>query len=124
MAVEIRSWFLKELEIEIPVIKILSGGSVAQLLQYGLDKMPARLTPKLNGGVADVPAAPIAVKPAVSLPSGSQSDSDARSITKDSSDDEIASSATTPQLIDSDHALQVPVDKIASLVSVVPVFAP
>jgi len=48
VAVEIRSWFLKELTIEIPVLKILSGGSVSQLLDFAVEKIPAALTPKLN----------------------------------------------------------------------------
>nr|A0A7L9EYL1.1 RecName: Full=Hybrid PKS-NRPS synthetase xenE; AltName: Full=Xenoacremones biosynthesis cluster protein E [Xenoacremonium sp. BF-2018a]QOJ72663.1 XenE [Xenoacremonium sp. BF-2018a] len=45
VAVEIRSWFLKELETEIPVFKVLSGGSVTQLVEYAIGSMPAELTP-------------------------------------------------------------------------------
>lgn len=48
VAVEIRSWFLKEIETEIPVFKVLSGGSVTQLLEYAIENMPAKLTPKQN----------------------------------------------------------------------------
>ena len=48
VAVEIRSWFLKEIETEIPVFKVLSGGSVTQLLEYAVDNMPVKLTPNLN----------------------------------------------------------------------------
>ncbi|KAK5807439.1 hypothetical protein VI817_001697 [Penicillium citrinum] len=49
VAVEIRSWFGKEIETEIPVFKVLSGGSVAQLLEYAIDNMPAKLVPHSNG---------------------------------------------------------------------------
>lgn len=49
MAVEIRSWFLKEIEAEIPVFKVLSGGSVTQLLEYAIENMPAKLIPNQSG---------------------------------------------------------------------------
>ena len=48
VAVEIRSWFLKEIETEIPVFKVLSGSSVTELLEYAVENMPARLTPNRN----------------------------------------------------------------------------
>lgn len=46
IAVEVRSWFLKELEIDMPVLKILSGGTIADLISFAVDKLPAELTPK------------------------------------------------------------------------------
>lgn len=49
VAVEIRSWFLKEIETEIPVFNVLSGGSVSQLLEYAIENMPTKLTPNQNG---------------------------------------------------------------------------
>jgi hybrid polyketide synthase / nonribosomal peptide synthetase ACE1 len=48
VAVEVRSWFLKELEIDMPVLKILSGGSIADLLSFSVEKLPAELTPRLG----------------------------------------------------------------------------
>ena len=48
MAVEVRSWFLKELKTDIPVLKVLSGGSVATLCQQTLEKMPKTLTPNMG----------------------------------------------------------------------------
>ncbi|KAK0741489.1 polyketide synthetase [Schizothecium vesticola] len=53
VAVEIRSWFLKEIETEIPVFKVLSGGSVTQLLEYAIENMPAKLAPNQNGETSD-----------------------------------------------------------------------
>ncbi|OKL60321.1 hypothetical protein UA08_04451 [Talaromyces atroroseus] len=53
VAVEIRSWFLKELEVDMPVLKILGGASVSDLLIFALDKLPDELIPK----VAAIPEA-------------------------------------------------------------------
>ncbi|OIW26267.1 putative equisetin synthetase [Coniochaeta ligniaria NRRL 30616] len=43
MAVEIRTWFLKELEVDVPVLKILSGGSVLDLVTFGCEHLPKHI---------------------------------------------------------------------------------
>ncbi|KAL1875163.1 putative Hybrid PKS-NRPS biosynthetic cluster [Diaporthe australafricana] len=43
MAVEVRSWFLKELEVDVPVLKILSGISIPDLLAHALERVPATI---------------------------------------------------------------------------------
>ncbi|KUJ20445.1 polyketide synthetase [Mollisia scopiformis] len=58
VAVEIRSWFLKEIETDIPVFKVLSGGSVTQLVEYAIENMPFGLTP--NRGESSEVSAPVA----------------------------------------------------------------
>lgn len=40
VAVEVRSWFLKELQVDIPVLKVVGGASVAELCQKALEKLP------------------------------------------------------------------------------------
>lgn len=50
MAVEVRSWFLKELEVDIPVLKILGGSSVTDLLAEAMERVPV--------SVADISALP------------------------------------------------------------------
>ncbi|KAJ5660072.1 equisetin synthetase [Penicillium longicatenatum] len=40
MAVEVRTWFLKELEVDIPVLKILGGASITDLLTEALERVP------------------------------------------------------------------------------------
>jgi acyl transferase domain-containing protein/NAD(P)-dependent dehydrogenase (short-subunit alcohol dehydrogenase family) len=40
VAVDIRAWFLKELEVDVPTLKIMGGGSVADLVKAALEKMP------------------------------------------------------------------------------------
>lgn len=43
VAVEVRSWFLKELKVDIPVLKVVGGASVAELCERALDKLPEEL---------------------------------------------------------------------------------
>ncbi|KGO39265.1 Acyl transferase/acyl hydrolase/lysophospholipase [Penicillium expansum] len=40
MAVEVRTWFLKELDLDIPVLKILGGSSVVDLLGDAISLLP------------------------------------------------------------------------------------
>jgi Phosphopantetheine attachment site len=39
VAVEIRAWFLQELAVDLPVLKILGGASVADLVDYSMQKL-------------------------------------------------------------------------------------
>ncbi|KAL7925223.1 polyketide synthase [Trichoderma austrokoningii] len=43
VAVEIRSWFLKEVNVDMPVLKILSGASLADICQDALVMLPSTL---------------------------------------------------------------------------------
>lgn len=40
IAVEIRSWFVKELDVDIPVLKILNADSIANLCQEAVSRLP------------------------------------------------------------------------------------
>ena len=40
VAVDIRAWFLKELGVDMPMLKILGGSSIADLVKAALEKMP------------------------------------------------------------------------------------
>ncbi|KAE8132029.1 hypothetical protein BDV38DRAFT_297328 [Aspergillus pseudotamarii] len=44
VAVMVRSWFLKEIEVDIPVLKILDGSCISDLLQVAVQKIPASIT--------------------------------------------------------------------------------
>jgi hybrid polyketide synthase/nonribosomal peptide synthetase ACE1 len=48
LAVEIRSWFVKTLEVNIPVLKILSGVPVAELISIATETIPPSLVPNIN----------------------------------------------------------------------------
>ncbi|KAJ6789492.1 hypothetical protein PWT90_00293 [Aphanocladium album] len=52
VAVEVRSWFLKELKVDVPVLKIVGGTSLAELCSYVLEKLPSELT----GTIGNQPA--------------------------------------------------------------------
>lgn len=48
VAVDIRSWFIKELQVEIPVLKILSGATIGEILTNAQELLPQDLTPNLD----------------------------------------------------------------------------
>lgn len=48
VAVEVRGWFLKELKMDMPVLKVLGGGSVADLCQQAMEKLPESLLPNIG----------------------------------------------------------------------------
>ncbi|CAG8973054.1 hypothetical protein HYALB_00010828 [Hymenoscyphus albidus] len=48
VAVELRSWFLKELNVDMPVLKIISGATMAELLERAQELLPPALTPSLG----------------------------------------------------------------------------
>ena len=55
IAVEIRSWFSKNLSVNVPVLKILSGATVRVLLQFVLNALPQTLVPCAINKVQDTP---------------------------------------------------------------------
>lgn len=48
VGVEMRSWLLKELGVEIPVMKILGGASVSELVDAIVEKLPPELTSRFE----------------------------------------------------------------------------
>ncbi|KAI0109876.1 putative hybrid NRPS/PKS enzyme [Daldinia grandis] len=48
VAVDIRSWFIKELQVEVPVLKILSGATMGELVSTAQELLPVGLTPSLD----------------------------------------------------------------------------
>ncbi|KAL9605858.1 MAG: hypothetical protein Q9179_000968 [Wetmoreana sp. 5 TL-2023] len=68
VAVEVRSWFLKELKVDIPVLKVVGGASLAELCDIALKKLPEEMLANIGG---DAPPKPVG-KPAQSKPAPSQ----------------------------------------------------
>ncbi|KAI1800660.1 putative hybrid NRPS/PKS enzyme [Daldinia bambusicola] len=56
VAVDIRSWFIKELQVEVPVLKILSGATMGELVSTAQELLSADLTPKLDPHNKEKPA--------------------------------------------------------------------
>ncbi|KAI1129525.1 hypothetical protein F5Y10DRAFT_290905 [Nemania abortiva] len=52
IAVDLRSWFLKNLSVSIPVLEILSDVSIADLVNQAVAKVPAELIPNVMAGNA------------------------------------------------------------------------
>ncbi|KAH6844804.1 hypothetical protein B0I37DRAFT_446777 [Chaetomium sp. MPI-CAGE-AT-0009] len=76
VAVEIRSWFLKEVDVDMAVLKILGGASTIELSQFAVEKMPRDLLPGLvEGGVApsDNAPAPVQVEEKPPVPASPES---------------------------------------------------
>ena len=66
IAVEMRSWFLKNLEINVPVLKILGGTTVKELLQFALKELPNELVPNAVSKSLDTPSPRNIIAPLVS----------------------------------------------------------
>ncbi|KAL6702429.1 hypothetical protein ACN47E_001870 [Coniothyrium glycines] len=47
LAVEIRTWWLKTLQVNIPVMKILSGITLRDMIKFGIEGLSPELTPNL-----------------------------------------------------------------------------
>ena len=120
---EIRSWFLKELQTEVPVFKILSGGLLQELLDHAVANMPARQTPGQNdgsppGSEAVIPdstllAAPDATDPSLSrTPLTSTNSFSPSHLGDDDSDKQEVSSATSVSVADSNELSKPSFDKI------------
>lgn len=64
IAIEIHLWFLRELDVDISVIKVLGGGSIADLINYSIEKIPVAIVdlskPSTEGEQNTVVAAPAA----------------------------------------------------------------
>lgn len=50
VAVELRFWFLKELTIDMPVMKILGGASISELVAGVLEQLPEEISTKVGDG--------------------------------------------------------------------------
>lgn len=93
IAVEIRTWFLKNLEVNMPVLKILSGASIGELLDHAMENLPESFKSNI-GNIGDV--SPNLQKPEVqsNLPT-------AEIYLPPSSTDEISSQAEVSSLEES-----------------------
>ncbi|KAJ8132306.1 hypothetical protein O1611_g1320 [Lasiodiplodia mahajangana] len=91
MAVEIRSWFLKEVEVDVPVLKILGGSSVIDLLTEAMERVPATVVDlnalmNTKGAPPEPQKVPHRLLPVLEVETSSRgSSSDPQSSPKDSS---------------------------------------
>ncbi|KAK3988690.1 lovastatin nonaketide synthase [Cladorrhinum sp. PSN332] len=64
VAVEVRSWWLKELKVDIPVLKLVGGSSLTEICQLAVKKLPEDLLRKVGTGTESSAAS----APQVTLP--------------------------------------------------------
>ncbi|KAL2071876.1 hypothetical protein VTL71DRAFT_13111 [Oculimacula yallundae] len=50
VAVDIRTWFLQELKVDLPVLKILGGASAMDLISFAAEKLPQEILPNVGEG--------------------------------------------------------------------------
>lgn len=62
VGVEMRSWFLQELGVDVPVMKILGGASVSDLVEGVMQDLPEEIKSKVGGGGGDVKETAVVVK--------------------------------------------------------------
>lgn len=67
VAVEVRSWFVKELKVDMPVLKILGGASIADLSEQALKGLPEKVLSSIRTGTGSAAAKPSSVKQPVPL---------------------------------------------------------
>lgn len=73
ISVDIRAWFLKNFQVSIPVLKILSNETMANLVQIALEAIPPELVPNMDSQSAAVGGSSSGVSTPPSL--GTMSDS-------------------------------------------------
>ena len=66
IAVEIRSWLLKNLEINVPVLKILGGTTVKELVHFALKELSDELVPNAVSKSLNAPSSMDIIPPLVS----------------------------------------------------------
>ncbi|KAI1637132.1 hypothetical protein F4809DRAFT_640890 [Biscogniauxia mediterranea] len=68
VAVEIRSWFLKEVNVDMPVLKILGGTSAIGICQHAIEQMPKELLPAISSAGTDAATATTPSEPGTPEP--------------------------------------------------------
>ena len=140
VAVEIRSWMLSQLDVDIPVLKILSDATIQELVDLAVQNLPEALAPNLDPNAADaitvedltrpaatpkskaVPASSVQVAPMPDLttshvpPTTSRdTNSDSSSTTDSSQRPATSSESSKTSSVTSSHetnALSSPVEKV------------
>ncbi|KAI0469853.1 lovastatin nonaketide synthase [Xylariaceae sp. FL0804] len=68
VAVEVRSWFLKELKVDIPVLKVVGGASLSEICDSAIKKLPEELLGAIGTETGDAAAQKPAEKPSTPDP--------------------------------------------------------
>ncbi|KAI1090155.1 hypothetical protein F5B19DRAFT_334347 [Rostrohypoxylon terebratum] len=106
MATEIRAWLLKNLQVNYPVLKILSGISIFELIEAAVEGIPQAMIPGVGSSLESPRSLPTLSAQTPDTQSSSASDS-ALSETA-SSDDDTASTSSLSELAVEMHVTSNP----------------
>ncbi|TQV90541.1 hybrid NRPS/PKS enzyme [Cordyceps javanica] len=115
VAVEVRSWFSKELQIEVPVFKILSGGLVQELLDHAMENMPNRQATASDSVIPDSVELKLSdtIDPTLSRgPQTSTNSSSQSHLSDDDVDKQETPSSTSVSVADPNEVSKLSFDKI------------
>lgn len=87
ISVDIRSWFLKNFEVSVPVLKIMGNDTMADLADVVAEQVPPALLPGIYGEETPAPAPAPASAPVQPIPEVRISQDDDASSTSNSNDD-------------------------------------
>ncbi|XTI91351.1 polyketide synthetase, partial [Cenococcum geophilum] len=112
VAVDIRSWFIKELNVEMPVLKILGGFTVAELVAAAQEKLPESFVPNLGKEIDPTlkAAARTSVEDTTAVPEKKPATTNERDFTvyeEDEEDEEDAVDASPPNLASIDESTKL-----------------
>jgi hybrid polyketide synthase/nonribosomal peptide synthetase ACE1 len=99
IAVEVRTWFLQELEVDMPMLKILGGSTIVDMVSDAIARLPESLASRLqNSGEeqADEGAQQTVPVPVVAVGSDDEDDSSAKQTRSTASEAGSSSSGTAP----------------------------
>ncbi|OQD61269.1 hypothetical protein PENPOL_c017G01328 [Penicillium polonicum] len=97
VSVDIRSWFLKNFEVSIPVLKIMGNDTMAELADFVASQVPSTLLTGLSGG-DNAPPSDSAVAVAAATPGAearSDDDNERNSSSAEDSQDDSSPSSTS-----------------------------
>ena len=114
ISVDIRSWFLKNFEVSIPVLKIMGNDIMADLAELVASQVPSTLLPGLQGGEAPTSGGDQVATKAASQPKAATSQTEAaiderRSSDESSSSSDKASEKTYGDSVDGSSGFTTPV---------------
>lgn len=88
IAVEVRTWFLQELEVDMPMLKILGGSTIVDMVNDAIARLPESLASRLQKSDTAVSMLPDETPETVPLP--------VQAVTVSDSDDDSSSTKQTP----------------------------
>lgn len=93
VAVDMRFWFTKELDLDMPVLKLLGGASVEEMVQDTMMRLSPELTPNLAKDPGQASASAGDLVPAIATPDDESTPNDS---SESATADDDSSSDTTP----------------------------